>query len=303
MVLCMHEMKEADWERLIYQLQSGHCTPFVGAGASMGVLPSGATLSRKLARQWGYPGRDSDELHRVTQFGGIKYGDLIHAKELVRDELATGALPDFTDPCEPYGLLAGFNLPVYVTTNYDDFIARALLAAGKRPNTAICPWNAGIAFDEKLFSSEAGWDPKPETPLVYHLHGALHDPASFVLAEEDYLEFLRNLAAEGLTGNWRMLPPSIQAALTRRPLLFVGYSLQDWTFRVLFQELSKSVPGINRRRHVSIQVAPTPTPSGWSIRDLERQLDWYYRGWEISVFWGGTREFCTELRSRMVSTT
>ncbi|MEO3858462.1 SIR2 family protein [Acrocarpospora sp. B8E8] len=298
----MGEMVEEDWERLVYQLRSGHCTPFVGAGASLSVLPSGRELSERLAEKYDYPGPDSTELPRVAQYAAMKYGDLDHVKYLVRDELMKDdPVPDFKDENEPHAMLASFDLPVYLTTNYDDFIVQALAARRKTARAAVCPWSETITPDP-LFGDTAGWNPAPASPLVYHLHGAMRDPATFVLAEDDYMVFLRNLVIERTTGNSRMFPPSILAALTTRPLLFVGYSLQDWSFRALFQEMGRSIPGISRRRHVSIQLSPTRGTSGWTVRDLELLLAWYYREWQISVFWGGTKEFFTELRNRMGAT-
>jgi len=295
----VHDMGEAEWERLLDQLNSGDCTPFLGSGACVGTLPTGTALSRDMARRWDYPFADDHDLPRVTQFAVMRYGDSVYVKRRICDELDAGGAPDFLDPLEPHALLASFPLPVYLTTNYDDFILRSLEAVGKSPNVAVCPWNKGLAYAEDLFSSEAGWNPKPEAPLIYHLHGNLRDPASLVLAEDDYLEFLTNLAVDGVAGGQRMLPTSILAALTRRPLLFIGYSLQDWTFRVLFHGLLKAVPGINRRRHVSVQLAPSLASTKADVLEVQRQLARYYEDWRISIFWGTAEEFCHELRRRM----
>ncbi|MFB9889856.1 SIR2 family NAD-dependent protein deacylase [Planobispora takensis] len=298
----VHEMGEAEWERLIHQLRTGDCTPFLGSGACAGVLPTGTVLSRRMARKWGYPYDDDHELPRVAQFAVMRYGDAVYVKKLVCDELGAAEAPDFRDPLEPHRLLSEFPLPVYLTTNYDDFVVRSLRAAGKDPNTAVCPWNEGMDYDERLFGSQEGWNPRPQTPLVYHLHGSLHDPASIVLAEDDYLEFLTSLAVEGIGGGRRMLPTAILAALTRRPLLFVGYSLQDWTFRVLFRGLLRAVPGINRRRHVSVQLAPSLNTTRADVLEVQRQLARYHENWRISIFWGSAEDFCTELRRRMGTT-
>ncbi|NAS25438.1 hypothetical protein GT755_27615 [Herbidospora sp. NEAU-GS84] len=294
----MDEMQEHDWERLTYQLKRGRCTPFVGAGASVSVLPSGGALSHKLAEILGYTGKYADDLPYVAQWGGIKH-DLVHIKEMVRDILDVGLAPDFSNPEEPHGLLAGFPLPVFVTTNFDDFIAQSLLAVGKSPTSVICPWKSDITTEENVLASEAVWKPEPLAPLVYHLHGALTDPASLVIAHDDYHEFTRNLAVESATGQRKMLPPSVLKALTREPLLFVGYSLQDISFRMLFQELIKSIPGISQRKHVSIQLERVTGDEDRDVEDLKLQLDSYYRGWKITVFWGGAAAFCAELRARM----
>ncbi|GIH95800.1 hypothetical protein Psi01_64300 [Planobispora siamensis] len=294
----MHDMGSAEWERLIDQLTTGDCTPFLGAGACSGVLPTGAALSRQMARRWSYPYDDDHELHRVAQFAAMRYGEAVYVKKQVCAELAAAGPPDFLDPLEPHGMLAGFPLPVYLTTNYDDFIVKSLRAAGKHPNMALCPWNDSMEYDG-LFGREVGWAPRPDTPLVYHLHGSLHDPRSIVLAEDDYLEFLTSLAMEGSAVGPRMLPPAILAALTQRPLLFIGYSLQDWTFRVLFGALLRAVPGINRRRHVSVQLAPPLNAVPERVRELQQQIARYYEGWRISIFWGTAEDFCAELRRRM----
>nr|BFE78766.1 hypothetical protein GCM10020093_013670 [Planobispora longispora] len=58
----MHDMVDADWERLLHQLESGDCTPFLGPGACTGTLPAGSALSRRLAKKWGYPYGDDHEL-------------------------------------------------------------------------------------------------------------------------------------------------------------------------------------------------------------------------------------------------
>jgi hypothetical protein len=294
-------MGEAEWERLLYQLNNGDCTPFLGAGACVGTLPTGRDLSVKLARRWGYPYDDDWDLPRVAQFAAMRFGDSVHVKRLICDELGAGASPDFLDPLEPHALLASFPLPVYLTTNYDDFILQSLRAAGKNPNVALCPWNDDVSYAATLFNSEAGENPSPETPLIYHLHGVMQDPRSIVLTQDDYLEFLTNLTVDTTEDSLRMLPTSILEALTRRSLLFVGYSLQDWTFRVLFHGLLKAVPGINRRRHLSVQVAPSLAGTRADVLEIQRELARYYEDWRISIFWGTAKEFCRELRHRMGS--
>ncbi|MFF4414111.1 SIR2 family protein [Streptosporangium sp. NPDC001559] len=291
-------MGEAEWERLLDQLKHGDCTPFLGSGACAGVLPTGTALSRNMARRWDYPFDNDYDLPRVAQFAAMRYGDPVYVKRLVCQELDAGAVPDFLDPLEPHSLLASFPLPVYLTTNYDDFIFRSLEAAGKSPDVAVCAWNDGLAYAKDLFAGD-GSGPRPDRPLVYHLHGRLGDPASIVLVEDDYLEFVANLALDSAADGQRMLPTSILEALTRRPILFMGYSLQDWTFRFLFHSLVKAVPGINRRRHVSVQLAPSPAGARADILQIQRDVARYYEDWRISIFWGTARDFCRELRRRM----
>ncbi|WP_214104556.1 SIR2 family NAD-dependent protein deacylase [Acrocarpospora catenulata] len=298
----MGEMDEPAWDRLIHLLRNGDCTPFIGAGACGATLPTGRELSREMAGLWGYPYADPENLTRVTQFGAMRFGDPIYVKKLIRDRLVGADPPDFAHPLEPHGLLAGFPIPVYLTTNYDDFIYQSLVAVGKRPSRTACPWNPDIRYARELFGSKAGWNPQPDFPLIYHLHGTLEDPHSVVLTEDDYLDFMVNLAHDRISTSKRMLPPVIQAALTRRSLLFIGYSLQDWTFRFMFTRLAQTVPAMNSRRHISVQLAPE-FPDGRADPDeIKNQLETYYEKWKISIFWGSAEQFCHQLRERMGAT-
>ncbi|WP_169807296.1 SIR2 family NAD-dependent protein deacylase [Herbidospora cretacea] len=292
-------MDERDWERLIFQLTRGACTPFLGAGACAGVLPSGSELSENLADQWDYPYSDRGNLTRVSQYGTVKFGEAVYVKEQICEVLTTGKIPDFGDPAEPHGLLARFPIPVYLTTNYDDFIVRSLRAVGKDPSVMLCPWNPGIAFDEELFRRKISWNPQPDAPLVYHLHGRLGHPESIVVTEDDYLEFLTNLAFDRASDEPTMLPPVILGALTTRSLLFIGYSLQDWTFRLLFNSLNRAVPGINRRRHLSVQLSPEGGDA--EVKILRRQMEQHYGEWKVSIFWGTADEFCKQLLGRLTT--
>ncbi|HEY9523859.1 MAG TPA: SIR2 family protein [Thermopolyspora sp.] len=293
-----NRLSEDEWDRLLDQLRHGDCTPFLGAGACGESLPTGARLSRRLAEKYHYPFSDDHDLTRVTQYMTMRFSDdAIYVKTLVRRELAemAGGSPDFSDPLEPHALLASFPISVFLTTNYDNFLVQALKHAGKDPQHAICPWNSGIDAGNGPIASASGWSPRPEAPLVYHLHGTLEHPQSIVVTEDDYLEFVTSLAADRA-----ILPPSIQAALTTKSLLFIGYGLRDATFRQLFKGLLSAVPEINRRAHVSVQ--RRPRDDGIS-EDVEKPtMDYvanFYRRWRISIYWGTLDEFMTELRRRM----
>jgi hypothetical protein len=293
-------MEEAEWERLIDQLHHGDCTPFLGAGASHGTLPSGRGLSREWATEFRYPFPDNEDLARVMQYAAETARDAIYIKQRLCRDLRSKAAPDFTNPMEAHALLAEFPLRVFLTTNYDDFLVKSLRHAGKNPRAAVCPWYEGAPYDSELFESALGLDPQPDDPLVYHLHGNLENPKSLVLTENDYLEFLVSIAMDRTEQHRTLVPAAILTALTTRPLLFIGYSLQDWTFRVLFHGLVRTIPDIHRRRHVSVQLPP---PVNGSVDDAEvrahQYLTRYLEGWNISIFWGTADQFCAQLRSRM----
>ena len=288
-------MKESDWERLVRQLKAGACTPFLGAGACHGTLPSGTELARYWAKKDNYPFDDKESLPRVMQFSASLVDDPVYLKELVVDYLRSHGRPSKSRTLEPHSFLARLPIPIYVTTNYDDFMVDALKTADKSPTTMICRWYE----DGTRWPATTAPEPEPnaQAPIVFHLHGSAARPESLVLTEQDYVDFLINLSADQSADDQRVIPTNILPAFTKRPLLFIGYSLQDWTFRVIFQGLQRTISHGQRRRHVSVQL---PEPHNPADRDrvmefLNRSLD----DWNISVFWGTADQFLDELSTRL----
>lgn len=294
-------MGDEDWSRLTSQLRDGHCTPFLGAGACVPTLPDGSALATDWARRHRYPFRDRGDLARVMQYASITVGDAISVKERLCEELAEMGQPDFSAPGEPHALLARFPISVFVTTNYDDFLFRALQEAGKDPHFAISPWmQQPGGYRDNGSDSVLECEPDANRPLVFHLHGRYSSPGTLVLTEDDYLEFLTNIANVADDGTFGLMPPVVHAAMTDKPLLFIGYSLRDWTFRVLFHGLLRTRPDLLRRRSVSVQLLP---PLEGSIEDAEQRarsyMDRYLEQNRVSIYWGTAQQFCAELRTRL----
>src|SRR5205807_1593444 len=100
-----------------------------------------------------------------------------------------------------------------------------------------------------VFDAPDGYRPTPQEPLVYHLHGHLDVVESLVLTEDDYFDFLVNIPQIGI-------PPMVQEALSATSLLFVGYRLADWNFRVLFRGFVELTQASDRRLSVTVQLPP-----------------------------------------------
>ena len=105
-------------------------------------LPLGSVLARQWARDYEYPLEGADDLIKVSQIdraalrpGIPEGGDRAavpqaprHAAPPAQDvpEVFRGLKPpDFRELDEPHGVLARLPLPVYMTTNYDDFMSSA----------------------------------------------------------------------------------------------------------------------------------------------------------------------------------
>ena len=204
---------------------------------------------------------------------------------------AVAALAQARDPTEPHRVLAQLPFPLYLTTNPDPLLELALEAEGKRPHVALCPWNDYVERSLVSPAAEAEAEPEPRRPLVYHLFGRLGEPDSLVLTEDDYFDYLI-----GVTSNNDLIPEAVRLALTDTSLLFLGFRLDDWAFRVLFRSIVRREGGSRRRRyaHVAVQIDPEEG------RFLEperarRYLQTYFQGDDIRIYWGRTEDFVREL--------
>jgi hypothetical protein len=288
----MIDLKEQIWEILLERIREKKCTPFLGAGACAGALPLGGELSRHLADAQNYPFEDRADLLRVAQYIAVK-SDQRRAKALVLDRLKKASPPtyinppDFESDDEPHATLAALGLPLYLTTNYDDFMTRSLVAIEREPRREVCRWHPGLRKIPSVFETEPGYKATPANPLVFHLHGYDKEADSLVLTEDDYLKFLINIARDP-----NLLPPRVQDGISASTLLFIGYRLADWNFRVLFQMLRPDPD------YISIAVLLPPAANEPSPEEAQQYLDEYYGAMNLKVFWGTAREFSSELGKR-----
>ena len=192
--------QESTWSLLLKNLPAGDCVPFLGAGACHERIPLGEQMALNWGETEGYPLADTTNLPRVMQYiATARYGgDAITLKhDFVRREISGVAAPDFSDSGQIHGVLARLDLPLYVTTNYDDFMFLALQHWRKLPRFDYSPWyvtGEGDTHDSPL--TDRAYQATPRTPLVYHLHGHYERPQSLVLTEDDYIEYLVQLASD-----------------------------------------------------------------------------------------------------------
>src|SRR5262249_47178647 len=135
----------------------------------------------------------------------------------------------------------------------DGLVVEALREAGKQPEVGLCPWSETVDWSESVFVRDPDFRPSVDRPLVYYLFGRLDDPSSLVLTEDDYFDYLI-----GLTRNNERIPAVVRSALVNTALLFLGFRLDDWDFRVLFRSLMGQ-GGRDKRRdyaHVAVQIDP-----------------------------------------------
>ncbi|MDY9927799.1 SIR2 family protein [Methanosarcina sp.] len=285
-------LEERDWNFLLRKIKDGKCTPFLGAGAYSGEIPV-SFIANEWAKKYDYPMGDSYDLTQVAQFVAVTEEDALTPKDEICKkikELVEEVTPKyFKNPDELHGVLADLPLPVYITTNYDDLMVRALKSRGKTPIQEICRWNECLMQRKPILSD---FVPTPEKPLVYHIHGCYEIPESLVLTEDDYFDFFVANSREH-----DRFPPCVQDALTGTSLLLLGYRVTDWDFRVLFRILAGYLGRSVSRKHISVQFVPENIPETQKEK-AKKYLDRYFANLHIQVYWHGCREFASELRTR-----
>jgi hypothetical protein len=283
------------WNVLLERIADKKCTPFIGAGASATHFPVGAKIAEEWARESGYPLGDATDLTRVAQYLAIITKDPMWPKDRICKRIRSVGAPSLDSPDDPHHVLAALDLPVYLTTNYDGLMTQALKERGKSVQESICVWNRSVsAFMPPRFSLDPAYTPTSDNPLVYHLHGHYEFPESIVLTEDDYLDYLIRIAHDE-----DLLPLVVRKAFMSASLLFVGYRIADWNFRVLFRSLVTYLEYALGRSHYSVQSLPredelsedgTKRAQDYLIRYFDRQ--------NITVFWGYSQEFAAELGRR-----
>jgi len=95
----------------------------------------------------------------------------------------------------------------------------------------------------------------------------------------------------------------VRRALTDTALLFLGFRLDAWDFRVLFRSIMNR-EGSGRRTnyaHVAAQVDPEEGRILEPAR-ARRYLESYFGDAKISIFWGSVEDFAREFQTRMGQT-
>lgn len=298
--------KEMFWDTILERISRGKCTPFLGAGACYGLIPLAADLAKELSSAYPELVGDSDDLARVSQFIAT-WHDSDTPKYTIMRLFKKYPLPSGIDPGEPHTVLADLPLPVYITTNYDNFMVEALKRCDKDPRRELCRWNSYlIKHEHSIFdkSYEPPYEPTAANPVVFHLHGTIDISESMVLTEDDQIDFLINYQKHLLTSHRAerkdlMIPPRIEKALGGTTVLFLGYSLRDWDFRVLFRTLVGSLERSAAKSHISVQLAPDEkNNSPEQNAKVKEHLERYFNKQNITLYWGTCRQFVEELNEK-----
>ena len=200
---------------------------------------------------------------------------------------------------DPHEMLAGLDCAIYVTAHPSLLLEHVLEAAGKAPVTEVCRWKVDDSQDEwppSALGGDPDFEPSADAPLVFHVFGLLAWPDTLVVTEDDYFRFLIGVTSQRDT----KVPEMVRSALADSALLVLGFGLEDWDFRTLWQGLM-SQEGNNRLRrykHTAAQV--DPAGSVVSPAAARRYLGEHF-GREsnpsLDLFWGSVTQFTTAVNA------
>lgn len=312
------------WQSLAGFIRDKTCTPILGPGLFDSMLGSQREIALHWADKHGFPlaPQDKEFLPRVAQYIITRQSPAylpVALREAVRDEIlrrygddlpeelcqrTSWTYPELVQamgiasnkfwakhPESPYPALAKLRLPLYITTGPLDLMTNALVEAGVQPEVRICPWTKWIPKEKVLFEEV----PTPERPLVYHLFGHLSVPNSLVFAEDRYFDYLI-----GVTLNKSLIPSVVRAALSSTSLLFLGFQMDDWEFRVFFRFLmaQEGRELLKFYSHAAVQIEPEEDRI-LDIKRTRRYLEEYFESENIGIYWGRSEDFLETLRSHL----
>jgi hypothetical protein len=306
------------WPTLMRTLRDGKCTPILGPGLVERLFGSPPNIAHRWAERYHVPmaPRDLDDLTQVAQYLAIdqdrnylvterdeylrievlrRFGDELppSARRCSLDELLAQTRPLLAkqESPDPHRMLADLRLPLYLTSNTDDLLEQALTEAGRPPIVDLCRWYEEVQSLERPAETK----PSVDRPLVYHLLGMREEEQSLVLTQDDYFRFLIRVSEDP-----ELIPAIVRAAMRNTALLFLGFNMDDWTFRLLFRSILRQPGGLSEGfTHIAVQL----DPEAGRILDPERarrHLQEYFEKARagMSIYWDSLDDFTRELRTR-----
>lgn len=288
-------MIEPPYGDIADSLMQGDVIPFLGAGASLtgrkiGVqwdpkepkfLPSGFELSTYLAERSSFPSTDKHDIADLAKVASYYTAVTGRGRQGLGEQLRTKLGKEF-----PFGsihqYLASISAPLLiVTTNYDTLLERAFQSAQKEYDLIIYPsdpkkdmantiwwWSHGASEPESVQPNNLDPELLEKRTVIFKMHGNISqnfpDWDSFVITEEDYINFLSRMATSAAI-------PAIlyQHALTRS-FLFLGHGLGDWNMRVILKELDNTLKKSRVYSRNNIEIKSWAIQ--WKPSELEKKL-------------------------------
>jgi hypothetical protein len=242
-------------EDLANTLEQGKIVFFLGAGIAMddtkAALPSGTELAKIMAKKSGL------EWHQAIPLSTIAfYYESFHRRRglnrLLREQIGDPKVDPSNAILQLVQIIDRLEQQhrevLVVTTNYDRQFEIAYRTQLEREPGVII-YNGGVDANAMNVDLHVGlngvpsaeWLPKDHQTYLYKMHGCISNAGdekkpdggrNLVITEEDYVNFLTNSMSSDPR---KRLLQHVMGRIADSTILFLGYSLQDWNFRVIFK--------------------------------------------------------------------
>jgi hypothetical protein len=228
----MNGLPDQDLNIIFNALESQQCVVFLGAGACTAYpgtdgaqhpgLPTGSELAKALATACQYANGAYDLAKVAEYFVYFHGGNREPLEGVLQQQLSVR--------CQPrpiHTVLSQLNhVKIILTSNYDTLLESALASQGRILTKHVHnPQNPKTGHFDGPFMFR-------DRDLVMHkMHGTIEDPQSLIITQSDYIQYLANLTDidKGMPEYFR------KQVIPKCSLLFLGYSLEDWNFRVIWE--------------------------------------------------------------------
>ena len=306
---------ESFWETLLQNIGEKECTPFLGSGVTADMLPRPEELAHQLAAKFSYPFPDHTSLPRVTQFIGTIDNRRLRKqllsvlveqfrKRMGLPAVKTGMPQTLSQVIEAadwaktsldlfeseiHHQLADLELPLYLTTNIDNFMALALKAKAGKVRREVVPWR-----DPSMQRRDLNPPASPDDPVVLHLFGTDADLLSMVVTEDDHLDYMARISHD----HEFFLPVSVNERLASTTLLFLGYRMEDLDLKIIMRGL---LTHLDLQRwnmlHVAVQLESSQRDQA-KEKEVIDYFQKYFSDARIDIYWGNTMQFMSDLSAR-----
>lgn len=309
------------WPNIANSIKQGYCVPVLGFGMLEFLAGSPREISRRWARDAGYPldPHHREDFAQVAQYLSIQQS-LAYPRDQFLEHLRERLLAEHQpilpagaqglslealiseigrwrrtqDPAEAYCVLASLPFKTYITANPDNLLEQALIDSGRPPVVLYSRWRRSLINDAAIQEVKNLPEPSFEAPLVYHLFGYIGNRKSMILAEDDYFEYMmwvNNPSAQV------PVPDPVMTAWREDALLFLGFQMSDWNFRVLFRSILNEERRLSVRDYRSVAVQLQPGDGYLKPESARRYLERAFAKDQLDIYWGSGEDFLRELKS------
>lgn len=307
------------WNSIVSNVRRGQFVPILGPVLDERIRGARGTIAQALAERHGFPlaVHQARDLAKVAQFLSVKESRRFTSTEILRElrrQLIT-RYPDLKDDADdlkelfkgvvkhraendddPFRILAELGSSLYVCSSFDPILPLTLAESGAKPRPLFGQWRK--SRDDHPKEPAYQGTPDRENPVVHFPFGFIAKPDSLVLTEDDYIDYL--IAAV----DYKLMPRVVRGTLVESSLLFLGFDLDDWAFRILFR-LIMSLDGSAQLAdfsHVGVQVDPSENRFQ-DVDEARAYLEAYLSSGRdaprIDIYWGTATDFLLELRQQV----